>query len=150
MLFRWEHQTHQFLMVFLLASSAIVAIIINQSDLSGKTKKNFFRFIYRYNSFFVIPAAAFILVTNVWGITQIEFISVASAGERVLMALAGLIILLIAIFRVLSLTKSGLYEVKRNSITASKYLKIFQRLRAAFMAIMITVALTFGITYLLL
>lgn len=149
MLFKWEIQTHQAFMILLLVSAAIIAIVINQSDLSGKKKLTLFKFVNAYNRFVVIPVSLFLLVANIWGISQIEFISIENSAVRGLISLGGLIVLLVSVFKIIPLSKEGLQEIQRKSITASKYHKIFLQLRASFIFIMITVMLTYWVAFML-
>lgn len=148
MLFQWEMLLHQAVMVFLLISASVIAIVINQADLSGKKKLTLLRFISNFNLLVVIPAALFLLLVNLYGIAQIEYKTLDNSLMRGLIALTGLLTLLIGLFRILKLSKEGLAEIKRKSIMASKYQVIFQKIRSAFMFIMLSVVICFWILFL--
>ncbi|QGW28156.1 hypothetical protein [Phnomibacter ginsenosidimutans] len=148
MLFQWEMLLHQAVMVFLLISASVIAIVINQADLSGKKKLTLLRFISSFNLLVVIPAALFLLLVNLYGIAQIEYKTLENSLMRGLIALTGLLTLLIGLFRILKLSKEGLAEIKRKSIMASKYQVIFQKIRSAFMFIMLSVVICFWILFL--
>jgi len=148
MLFTWEILLHQILLVLLLVSSSIISILINQADLSGPKKITLFRFINGFNKAIVLPAALFLLIANVWGIAQTEYINVQNVSARFFMGLTGLITLGVSAFQITPLTNEGISELKRKSITGSKYQKIFQKLRTAFITIMLTVAASYWLAYL--
>lgn len=148
MLFPWEILLHQILMVVVLVLSAIISIVINKADLSGKKKYTLFKFIRSFTLFFILPTTLFLMAANVWGIAQLDFITVEKAAYRGIIAITGLITMLVAAFSIVPQTNEGMKEVRRKSITASKYQKIFQKLRANFITIMLTIALGFWIMYL--
>lgn len=148
MLFPWEILLHQILMVVVLVLSAIISIVINKADLSGKKKYTLFKFIRAFTLFFMLPTTLFLMAANVWGIAQLDFITVEKAAYRGIIAITGLITMLIAAFSIIPQTHEGMMEVRRKSITASKYQKIFQKLRANFITIMLTIAVGFWIMYL--
>ena len=117
MLFQWEMLLHQAVMVFLLISASVIAVVINQADLSGKKKLTLLRFISSFNLLVVIPAALFLLLVNLYGIAQIEYKTLENSLMRGLIALTRLLTLLIGLFRILKLSKEGLAEIKRKSIS---------------------------------
>lgn len=147
MLFTWEEYTHQYLMIFILIVSAIAAIAINQSDLSGKKKLTFFKLVYRFCLFFLIPASIYIIVVQFIALYTTEFISMEKHGWRFYLAFGAFFILLISVFRIRTLSAEGIHEANRKSITASKFLRIFQKLRASFMALIVVILVTYLLTY---
>jgi len=132
MLFRGEEVTIKILMVLILTLSSIMAIVINQADLSGSKKFALFKSCDRLNKFFFIPAALFSLVVQIAELFNEKYINMENSFSRFSIAFCALSILLLSFFRILPLTKEGIFEVKRKSITASKYMRIFRKLRASF------------------
>lgn len=147
MLFRWEEQSHQWLMVLILASSAVIAIVINQSNMSGSKKLKLFRFIKRFTKFFLLPAAVYMLVIQIIALSNENYISVESSSWRFSIAFGEVCILLLIFTRILPLTNEGIAEMKRKSITASKYQRIFMKLRSSFMAMMVVIIFSFWLNY---
>jgi hypothetical protein len=147
MLFPFEEQSHKILMILILALASIIAIYINQADFSGKKKLGFFIAINRFCKFFLIPAASYMLVVQLIGVATRNYINVDNSAWRLSIAFGSIMVLILCFARVLPLTKNGIFEVKRNSITSSKYQRIFKSLRSTFMAIMVFVIFTFWLTY---
>lgn len=147
MLFRLEEHTHQWLMIVMLTASAIIAIAINQADLSGSKKLKLFRVMNRFTKFFLLPASIYMLVIQIIALYMENYISVENSSWRFSIAFGAVCILALSIFRILPLTSEGIYEIKRKSITASKYQRIFKKLRASFMAIMIVIIFSYWLNY---
>jgi len=147
MLFRGEEAIIKVLMVLILTLSSIMAIVINKADLSGSKKLILFRYCDRFNKFFFIPGAIFLLVVQIVELFNEKYINIENSFSRFSIAFCALSILLLCFFRILPLTKQGLNEMKRKSITASKYMHIFRKLRASFMAIMVIVIFSYWLNY---
>jgi hypothetical protein len=147
MLFPFEEQSHKILMILILTLSAIIAIIINQGDFTGSKKLRFFRFIKRFCLFFLIPASLYMLAIQIIELSLETYLSVENSASRLSVAFGAIMVIILSFFRILPLAKEGIYETKRNSITASKYQRIFKTLRSSFMAIMVFVIISFWLAY---
>jgi hypothetical protein len=146
-MFPYEELSHKWFMVLMLVLSSLMAIVINQTDLSGKRKLRIFKTIYWLSLSVFLPIGVYILAVNLWGVSQKEFVSIENSSSRFINSFCGLVVALITLFRQLPVSKEGIGEYKRKSITASKYQRIFKSLRAGYMGIMIIIVFCYWLNY---
>ncbi len=146
-MFPYEELSHKWLMVIMLVIASVMAIVINQTDLSGKRKLRIFRIIFGSSLAVLLPMGFYLLAVNTWGIANKEYVSVENSVSRFVNAFCGIVIILIAMLRLIPVSKEGVADYKRKSITASKYQRIFKSLRAGYMAIMIIIVFCYWLNY---
>lgn len=146
-MFPYEESSHKWLMVILLVMVSVMAIVINQTDLSGQRKLRIFRIVFRSSVAVLLPVGFYMLVANTWGIVSKEYISLENSMSRFVNVFCGLVIILMGMFHLIPVSKEGIANYKRKSITASKYQRIFRSMRAGYIVIMIIIAFCYWLNY---
>lgn len=146
-MFPYEELSHKWFLVIMLVLASVMAIVINQTDLSGKRKLRIFRIIFGSSLALLLPLGFYLLSINIWGIASKEYVSVENSLSRFVNAFCGIVVILIALLRLIPVSKEGIADYKRKSITASKYQRIFKSLRAGYMGIMIIIVFCYWLNY---
>ncbi|HSC52483.1 MAG TPA: hypothetical protein VLC98_02610 [Phnomibacter sp.] len=148
MLFSWGVKASQWILIIILVTSSLLAIAINNADITGRKKLQLFQLINRFSKLFLLPGALWVLVSQIVTLSRQEYISMEHSTANFIYAFCTAAILIVCFWKLLPLTAEGISECRRKSITASKYERIFKRLRGAFVAIMFIIIFFFSLVFL--
>lgn len=148
MLVNWGVKASQWILIIILVTSSLLAIAINKADITGRKKLQLFQLINRFSKFLLLPGALWILVAQIAVLTRQEYISMEHSTANFIYAFCAAGILIVCLWNLLPLTVDGINECKRKSITASKYERIFKKLRGSFVAIMFIIIFFFSLFFL--